>query len=268
MWVTSGRPLALGQAAMVGVSAAELASLGMAGPANALECEGGFASALGGVTEIGAVTDSLGEEWHAAAHYLKPFVGCKLTHPAREGLQRLKVDEGLRADDVEHITVRHPAFDLPVIAHRAVPGDSEVAFSCSSPYLMACVLLYDELGPEVLRPARMNDAAVQELSTRISVVEDPSMTEMYVTGMSARGELGTPIRMEVVVKDGATHVYETSRVKGDPFEGWEVTDAELDEKFRTYVAGRIASSTAEDCVHLLSELPAVEDIRKLRDLLG
>jgi 2-methylcitrate dehydratase PrpD len=240
----------------------------MAGPEDSLACEGGFADALAGRRDLGSLTKDLGQTWHCAAHYLKPFVGCKLTHPAREGLQRLKLDVGLRADQVERIVVGHPIVDLPVISHHPKLGENEVAYSCSSPYLMACALLYDELGPEVLAGARMNDQAVHELAARISIVEDPRLTALYAAGMSARGEIGTPIEMFVERTDSDTLVYETNRVKGDPFDGWEVTDEELDEKFLRYVDARLPRHQAEACVKLFASLGDVGDLTSLRRLLS
>jgi 2-methylcitrate dehydratase PrpD len=268
MWVSSGRPLALGRAAASGVDAVMAAAAGMVGPDDALGCSGGFAEALSGRSDLGALTADLGESWHSVAHYLKPFVGCKLTHPAREGLQRLKHDAGLEPDDITRIVVHHPLYDIPVIGHHTELGDNEVAYSCSSPYLMACSLLYDELGPEVLADRRMNDAAVHDLAARISIVEDPAMTELYSKGMSARGEVGTPIRMVVERVAGPALTYETNRATGDPFEGWEVTDAALDEKFLRYVDGRLDPDAAATCLALLARLEAVDDVRSLRPSLS
>jgi 2-methylcitrate dehydratase PrpD len=264
MWVSSGRPLALGRAAASGVDAVAAAATGMVGPVEALGCGGGFAEALSGRSDLTAVTENLGEHWHSVAHYLKPFVGCKLTHPAREGLQLLKRDEALQPEDVARIVVDHPRYDIPVIGHLPKPGDTEVAYSCSSPYLMACSLLYDELGPEVLADRRMNDPAVHELAARISIVEDPAMTELYAKGMSARGEIGTPIRMVVERVSGPPLTYATHRVTGDPFEGWEVSDAALDEKFLHYVDGRLDPDRSTACLRELATLEAVDDLRSLR----
>jgi 2-methylcitrate dehydratase PrpD len=267
MWVASGRPLALGRAAASGIEAVKAAVAGMAGPEDALGCDGGFADALSGSSNLAPLTADLGETWHCVAHYLKPFVGCKLTHPAREGLQVLKRDAGLRPEHVTQIVVHHPLYDIPVVGHQAKLGDDEIAYSCSSPYLMACSLLYDELGPEVLSDERMNDPAVHDLAARISIVEDPAMTALYATGMSARGEIGTPVRMVVERADGPPLTYETNRVKGDPFEGYEVTDAELADKFLRYVGGRLDSGRASACLELFANLEAVDDLSSLRNLL-
>lgn len=267
MWVASGRPLALGRAAATGIEAARAAAGGIAGPVDAVACAGGFASALAGHADVNSILAELGDSWHCVRHYLKPFVGCKLTHPAREGLQILKREEGLQAEQVSRIVVHHPLYDLPVIRHQPRGGENEVAYSCSSPYLMACSLLYDELGPEVFASKRMSDVAAHELSQRISVVEDPELTALYAQGMSARGASGTPIRM-VVERVGAPPLtYVTNRVKGDPFEGWEVTDPELDHKFQRYVDGRLSPKQAEAALAMFRDLGAVDDVRLLADLL-
>ena len=189
------------------------------GPADALECDGGFADALAGTTDLERVVRDLGVVWESTFHYLKPFVGCKLTHPARQGIQKLKRDNDLDPAEVDGITVYHPLYDIAIIGGHPEVGGDEVSHSVSSPYLMANTLLYDDDGPDVLGRDRRLDPDVHELAARITVAEDPELTRIYAGGMEARGEAGTPVRMDVFLKTGETHTYATSRVKGDPFSG-------------------------------------------------
>jgi 2-methylcitrate dehydratase PrpD len=263
MWASPGRPLALGQAASSGILAVDMAMAGVRGPADVLECEGGFADAMAGTRDLERVTRDLGVVWESTFHYLKPFVGCKLTHPARQGIQELKRENHLHAADVDRITVYHPLYDIAVIGGHPEVGGDEIAHSVSSAYLMANTLLYDDDGPGVLSPARLEDAALHNLADRIVVLEDPQLTRIYEGGMEARGDAGTPIRMEVVLKTGETHTYATNRVKGDPIEGWEVTDEELEEKFREYVDSSLDSSQATAVLAFMSQLEDADDLGEL-----
>ena len=267
MWTSAGRPLALGQAAASGILAVDMARAGVRGPADALECQGGFADALAGTRSLERVTRDLGSVWESTFHYLKPFVGCKLTHPARQGIQTLKRDRQLGAAAVENITVYHPLYDIAVIGDHPQVGEDEVAHSASSAYLMANTLLYDDDGPGVLSPTRLSDEAVHELAEKVIVLEDPELTRIYEGGMEARGDAGTPIRMEVLLKTGETLTYATSRVKGDPFEGWEVTDEELAEKYFEYVDGLQTPVEAAAVIDFVSRLHEAEDLRDLEKLL-
>ena len=268
MWTSAARPLALGQAAASGILAADMAEAGVRGPEDALECEGGFADALAGTRDLERVTRDLGIVWESTFHYLKPFVGCKLTHPARQGIRQLKADENIDADDVDSIVVYHPLYDIAVIGDHPEVGADEVAHSVSSAYLMANTLLYDDDGPAVLGASRLGDESLHRLAERIVITEDPALTRIYEGGMEARGDKGTPIRMDVVLKTGETHTYATSRVKGDPFEGWEVTDEELEAKYREYVAGSQDASQAAAVIEYMGRFDEESDVSGLAELLG
>ena len=267
MWTSPGRSLALGQAAATGILAVDMAQAGVHGPADALECDGGFADALAGTTDLERVVRDLGVVWESTFHYLKPFVGCKLTHPARQGIQKLKRDNDLDPAEVDGITVYHPLYDIAIIGGHPEVGGDEVSHSVSSPYLMANTLLYDDDGPDVLGRDRRLDPDVHELAARITVAEDPELTRIYAGGMEARGEAGTPVRMDVFLKTGETHTYATSRVKGDPFPGWEVTDDELAAKFRQYVTGSLDPDRATAVIEFMSDLEEAQDLGRLEKLL-
>ncbi|MPZ68455.1 MAG: hypothetical protein GEU71_02890 [Actinobacteria bacterium] len=267
MWSASGRPAALGQAAASGIYAVELAQAGIEGPADVLERDGGFAHALGGTNNLERVTRDIGDVWECLDYYLKPYVGCKLTHPAREGLQKLKREDGLTAEDVASISVSHPLYDIAVIGHHTDADANAVAASCSAPYLMATSLIYDDLGPESLLGHRIADPAVRELAARIEIVEDVALTKLYEPGIEARGDIGTPIRMEVTLRTGKTLTYIANHAKGDPVDGLEVTDDELDKKFRDYVEGVLDNDQVLTIIELVHGFERCDSMKALREEL-
>lgn len=59
----------------------------------------------------------------------------------------------------------------------------------------------------------------------------------------------------------------TSRVWGDPYHGWEVTDEELADKYFEYVDGLQAPAEAAAVIDFISRLHEAEDLRDLERLL-
>jgi 2-methylcitrate dehydratase PrpD len=268
MWTATGRALALGQAASAGIVAVQMAEAGIPGPREILECEGGVGQALAGATDLSRVTRDLGTVWECTSYYLKPYIGCRLTHVSREGIQHLRRTRDFRPEEVEAIRVSHPIYDLPIVAHHARAGADVGNHASSEPYLLANVLLYDDQGPAVLSDERMADPAVHALADRIEAVEDPELTAQYAGGMESRAEIGIPMSMEIRLRSGEVRTHSANRAKGDPFEGWELTDKELDEKFRTYVAARLDRAGADRMIGLVRSLDQLETMAELRQALG
>jgi hypothetical protein len=72
----------------------------------------------------------------------------------------------------------------------------------------------------------------------------------------------------VTRSDGSVLVYETNRVKGDPFEGFEVTDTELDAKFLRYTEGRLDETTAREAIGFLRQLDRQPSVTPLGELVS
>ena len=261
MFRSAARPLTMGMASANSILAVMMAQGGVLGPSEILECPGGFCHALADLTDLKGVTDNLGKTWETPMYYHKPFVGCRLTHLARQGAKALKMKHDIKPDDIIHVTVRQAKGTLQVMSHHARVGANAVEHSCSGPYLVANILMYDDAGPGVLTEERMNDLKVHQLADRIQIVEDPELTRKWVTEHSRGG------RIEIEMKGGEKYSYFGEHIKGDPLDEWRMTDAELEEKLRSFAFGILDSKTVEDILEMTSHLEQVDNTAKLMSLL-
>lgn len=262
MFKSAARPLCLGLGSANSILAVTMAQKGIEGPSDIVECRGGFCQALADVTDLSKVTETLGEKWEITMFYYKPFVGCRLTHLARQGAQALKNEHGLKAEDIKQVIVRQARGALTVVRHHAVAGENIVAHSCSGPYLIANVLMWDDVGPDVLAEARMNDPRIHELADKIEIVEDPELTRRWEKEHLRGG------RIEIITKEGKTYSYSGEYAKGDPLDGWRMTDAELRDKFHTFTEGILTAKRVSKIMEIISALEELDTIRTLMNLLA
>ena len=184
----------VGEAAMKGLMAAVLAQEGFRGATEALEGRHGF---LKGYSD-GAVPEravaGLGEVWETLRVGVKPYPACRYTHAAVDGLLSLLRENGLRADEVEAITIGLHRNGIalvgaPLEAKRR--ARSVVAGQFSMPFAAAVALQrgrfgwddYDLLGQP------LTDA----LCDRIDVQQDPSLEGLRhpfgaTVAVTARGQ--------------------------------------------------------------------------------
>ena len=124
----------------------------------------------------------------------------------------------------------------------------------SIPFLVAAALQDGGVTPATFAPARIQDPALRPLIAKLTVVEEPEFTRRYP------GESRT--RVELEAADGRRIAAETAYPKGH--RGNPMTDAEVEDKFRALVSGRLAE---DRCGRLLAEAWRLEDAVALDELL-
>ena len=265
MFRSAARPLTMGQASSNAVLAVAMAQAGVAGPADILECPGGFCQALANVTGTSKITEDLGQIWESRWFYHKPIVGCRLTHAGRLGAQFLKQKHSIKADEIERVLFGVPPEpNLRVMSHHANIGPNIVDHSCSGPYLVASVLLYDDIGSGGLSDERMKDPSLHELADKIEVVADPEL----IKKMESSSHELSGANIEILLKDGRRYSYSMDYVKGDPFNEYRMTGDDLIANLREYAKGILTPGKVEDVVRVISKLEELDNTAKLMDLLS
>ncbi len=270
MFKSAARPLAMGQQSANAILAVQMQLAGVRGPSDILERPvGGFGQALAGTADLSKITEDLGKVWECLVCYKKPFVGCGLTHLARQGTEVLKKKHNIKVDNIEAVTVGVQKGSLMVTSHHARTGANIVEHSCCGPYLIANVLMYDDTGPGCLTEERMNDPKVHELADKVEVVEDPELTKLAELDSS----LKLLAKLQIVMKSGEKYSYSNKHIKWYPFDrdattdGWAATDAEIEDKFRLYASGILSLQKTEDVIAIISQLEDLDNVAKLMNLL-
>ena len=194
----------VGHAAMCGLIAATQASEGYKGAADALEGKWGFLHAYAPAGDPAKVVDALGRRWETLKIAVKPYPSCRYTHAAIDGILALCRAHGIRAQEVEAVTVGlpepgwkitgdpEPAKQSPA---SVVDGQFSMAF-CAAVALRTGGLGWDDYA------RHLRDPDTLALCKRVWTKVDPKAQADFPAEMSAsvrikttRGEFETYVRV-------------------------------------------------------------------------
>jgi 2-methylcitrate dehydratase PrpD len=212
------KALHAGNAASVGVRAAQAAAHGLTGVPDILEGPVGFGAALASNPNWALALDGLGERYNIAAITVKNHGCCGHTFPAADAVLALR-DAGLRAADTRAIEVATYQVALDVTGNYAPGTAFEAKFSL--PYVVSHALLYGSVRLNAFSEERLADPAIRELMKRVSLAADPVFTAGF-PGMRAA-------RVAVTTEQGERYEHFAPYRKGDPEA--PLSDAELQAKF-------------------------------------
>jgi 2-methylcitrate dehydratase PrpD len=244
----------VGHAAMCGLTAATLAAEGYEGAADAIEGKWGFLHAYAPAADSQKVIDALGTRWETLKIAVKPYPSCRYSHAAIDGIRELQARHGIRADEVQELTVGlpepgwkiigdpEPAKQAPV---SVVDGQFSMAF-CAAVALRGGGLAWDDYA------RHLGDRDTLALCRRVRTRVDPQAQADFPAEMSARVELRT-----------ARGEFETYvRVpKGEPANF--LSAAELRAKFDALVEPYLPRERAEALASGLLALDHARDIGAL-----
>ena len=170
------RSFQLGWAAMAGLSAATLAREGFRGASDAIEGKAGFLALNAPSPEPDRLLRGLGTDWEVMAISVKPYPTCRWGHACIDAALALRDELGLRAAEVEAVTLGLPRAGMALIgddlARRRRPA-SVIEAQFSAPFVVACALLRGDVGWDDL--ANPNAPALAGLMARIDCREDPAL---------------------------------------------------------------------------------------------
>ena len=248
-----------GWAARAGVTAADLACRGLTGAPTALEGTFGlFAALLGEGARPGAVTQDVGDRWHAADVAYKPYPANHFTHTGIDAALVLR-GRGLRAGDVASasLAVAPPTVRTigePIEAKRA--PESGYAAQFSGPYAVAAALCGGGglgVGLDDFSDSLARDPRRRELMRRIDVVGDPHLLEIYPYEL--------PAVLTVVTRSGERLVAERLANRGGP--KLPLTPADLAAKFADNTDGLLEPARRDELVERAGTLAVAGDVAGL-----
>jgi 2-methylcitrate dehydratase PrpD len=163
--------------------------------------------------------DDLGSTWHITRNYFRLYACCNPIHPALDCLQQALAELGPRPDEIASIDFA--TYRFAAVMRNPDPPNF-FASKYSLPHAAATMVVRGHAGHGALDDAAVRDPAIMSLRHRVTVAEDPAMSEM--------APRLRPARVTVVLHDGrrATHACDSHR--GDfrrPF-----AETELRDKFR------------------------------------
>ncbi|HEY8506274.1 MAG TPA: MmgE/PrpD family protein [Gemmataceae bacterium] len=252
---------AFANAARNGVFAALLAAEGMTGPAPIFEGELGFMNLVtrerftvaplggeeiaGGGTQPFMITQTYIKFWPAEYH----------SQSAIDAVLQLRPEVG-DLGAVESIDVHTFDAAVDIIGkdpEKWRPRTRETA-DHSLPYCVAVALVDGEVTLAQFEPARFTDPAVLEMTAKVKVHRDAAL--------SARYPRGIPNRITVTLSGGRKLVREVEFPRGHAQN--PMTDAEVEQKFRTLVEPRYGKERADQ---ILAKCWKLEELSNVTELL-
>jgi 2-methylcitrate dehydratase PrpD len=258
---TMTKPLHPGQAAMNGVTAAELAQRGWTADANILEAPYGFCQLYAGAGHyhLDDIVKQLANPYEllATGVAIKQYPCCAFTHRALDGILTLVQQHTLSADDVAAVECRVGRPTTEVLIHTRPQTGLEGKFSMQ--YCMAAALLDKRLGLLSFSDEKVRRPAAQQLFERVTMTVHPEAQRHGTSGEAL------PVTVMVMLKDGRTLTAQIPYPTGHPAN--PLSPVALEEKFEDCAFGVLERPDIRQVVELVQGLEHLGDIGTLMDVL-
>ena len=242
----NSRPFQMGMAARNGVTAALLAEAGFGGPAGVFDRHHSPLAAFSRAPTPQRLTHGIGETWDGIMELaIKPYACCAFIHPALDVVLGLMREEGVKADEVEYLTMHFPKSGAHCI------NGNPLKSHCAQ-YILAVTMARGELQvADIFVDARVGDPAVRALEEKIHFNEDEGELEDLFPEFYAT-------KIELMTTGGEYH-----QVRNDVARGYPETPLgkdEIEAKFEALVSTVASSGRKDELREVIRGLPQSNDI--------
>jgi 2-methylcitrate dehydratase PrpD len=250
------KPVHAGWAAQGGILAAELAAAGAEGPAAVFEDRFGFLAAYydGDADALAVQVSDLGRRWETPRIAFKPYPACHFVHSCLDAAASLIAGHGLRADDIERITVAVPDPGVPLVlepaAAKRVPR-TEYDAKFSLPYSIAALIVHGHVGVETYAEQSIRDPATLALAARVEHVQRsfPTYPQSFPGWVRIETRTGGVLELELPHQRGGSE---------NP-----MSDDEVAAKFRANAALALDATSIDHLESALLSLEHQDDLARV-----
>ncbi len=201
-----------------------------------------------------ALDEGLGRVFYIGENYFKPYPSCRYTHSPLDAMKAIVDRETFSADQVEAITVG--TFRAAAHGGSKTPVNMDSA-RFSTPFLLAVLIRYGNLTPEIMRIASVEDSMLKQLASKVDLEVVPEYERLRPRE--------NPTRVTVRLKDGRLVSHEVANARGEGRLAFG--EAEVSEKFRSLVTPVIGEERTRAFLKAWAGVEDVEDISSLVRLL-
>jgi 2-methylcitrate dehydratase PrpD len=248
---TDTKGFTAGSAAMHGVMAAELASMGFTADPDILDGELGVGRLLGlDQGDPQRMLDGLGA-WDLATRgaTIRLHACCGAAHWSMDALQQILRRRPVEPNEIEAIDVEIPEFLLPMVPFHE--PDTGLRAKYSLEYDMAAIALDGRAGIHQFTDEAVRRPEAISLMKRVTAVPTTGVFES---------------RVVVTLRDGEQLDATANRAHGNPAD--PLTDDERLAKFHECAAALASDEQRDRIVELVGRLDALADVRELVTTLG
>ena len=186
-----------GQAARIGIEAAEWAKMGFTGCPleGSPQRANGFCAVLSDAPNYDEFVSELGERFTILDVYPKPYACCRITHPSADAALALVRENDLKPEEVESVRVTTYEYAASRVGTN-YPDGSENFQRCQFgiPYVVAAAIIDRSVSLPQFMLEKITSSQFIEMSHKVKVVGDPQMNHLYPATR--------PTRVEITTRDG------------------------------------------------------------------
>ncbi len=201
---TTVKRLHAGYGAHNGTMAAELARLGIAGPAQAFDGRYGLCALYGAQPDPSRLSRTEGAPYEIHRISLKPYPCCRLFHSTIDALR--EVTDDFTTADSAIATLRVGGPDIMVTQHMMRRPSSVMAAQYSLPFALGAALAYGPTRYDGYTEERLADSRILALADKVEAVADRAMQAAFPEHFGSWVELvdrdGTTRRADVLDSHG------------------------------------------------------------------
>jgi len=249
-----------GWAAHNGIIAALLAGKGYTGPSSIIEGKAGFLHAYSPKSDIGKVLSDWGQPYEIMKTSIKPHSCCRYIQAPIDGILKIVRENGIKADDVEKVTLGILKTAFPIIVEPKeikLSPRSVVDAQFSMAFGAAVATMYGKATLEEYVQDTVESPAVKAFMKKVECVEDPQLDKDFPKKWPATAAITT--------KDGKSYRASIEYPKGDPENplSWD----ELIGKFEDLTAPVYSERKRQEIVSRVKNLEKQDSISGFAGLL-
>jgi 2-methylcitrate dehydratase PrpD len=246
--------LHLGKAAEGGVTAAQLAARGFAGPESVLEGKFGFCQSFSDSPNLAYLTHRLGREWESMNICIKRCACHINAHAPIEALQELRTEVPFKPEDIRAIEIG--GIEKLVTHHANYQPTDLMMAQYSIPFCVALSVYFDPTDPANFTEKKLKDKKILALMRKVRLKVDH---EIEAQGWDRAA------RVTVELGNKRRHSKLVIHFKGTLLN--PMTAAEVEDKARKLTRGILSERRLERLVESVQNLEKVADVSQLGDLL-
>ena len=197
-----------------------------------------------------ALTANLGTTWEITRNYFKLHACCRYNHAALDALGKIHARHELVAAEVQRVEVT--TYSLAASLSEPAPKNT-LAGKFSVPFSIATTIVNGSSGIRSFAWDAIQNEAVKELATRVTVREDLDMTALLPDLR--------PAHVTVVLKDGTVLEASTQTNRGDFEDPYEPDEIKL--KFLDLTTRIWSVETAEALWQRLRVMEQLRDVNEV-----
>lgn len=235
-----------GRAAQNGLTSALLAVRDFTSSDRAIEAPRGFANVLSTQRDYAEITEGLGESYEVALNTYKPFACGIVIHPTIDACIQLRREHGLKAEDIERISLKVHPLVLELTGKKTPQAGLEGKFSVY--HSAAVAIIHGAAGEKQFSEACVRDPKVVALRDRVDAAADGGVAE-------------DAAHVAITLKGGQVlkkHIDHAIGSLDRP-----MSDADLEAKLRDLVEGVLPAAQIEALIETCWNIGELKDAAQL-----